>query len=368
VIGARCWLALAAALSMGTILLGCTRDGAATANRVTADATADPNAQPRSFQLGVSALPVEPTEKAYAEAFKLAGELGEVILIQRAPAWADFLPGGSISPRTERLTRLERDLARQHGLKLLLAVDPTVPLDRGQLAGLPENLAGSDFSDREVRAAFIAYTKYLALNYKPAYMAIGVEVDLYYTRRGDAAFRNFLSAYFEAYDAVKEVSPETQVFPTFQYENLLGILARGQARQALWDLVERFQPKLDMLVVSSFPRFAFPSLQDVPNTYYDELATKTNKPVAFISVGWASEEGGLESSATQVAFLYRVITAAERMKSPFVIWFLARDPEPAAKDSLGPLATMGLYDDFGAPKSVLRVWRSYLSRPVSASR
>jgi hypothetical protein len=220
-------LLLATFLVLPAFLAACKGNGDGTASAPEPVATTDESLLPRPFELGVSSLPTEASEDAYGDAFALAGSLGDLVLIQRAPTWADFLPGGTISPRTERLTRLERDLARHNDLRLLVAIDPTQPSDRGTLAGLPASLAGRDFSDKDIRASLIAYAKYMALNYKPAYMAIGVEVDLYYARRGDAAFRNFVSVYFEAYDAVKEVSPETQVFPTFQYENVLGLLNGG---------------------------------------------------------------------------------------------------------------------------------------------
>ncbi len=355
--------AIAALLALGVLLGACGGDDASPAGTAEPVATTDASLPPRSFQLGVSSLPVEASEDAYSKAFALAGQLGEVILIQRAPPWADFVPGGSISPRTERLTRLERDLARQNDLRLLLAVDPTQPSDRGALAGLPDSMAGRDFSDKDVRASFIAYAKYLALNYKPAYMALGVEVDLYYTRKGDAEFRNFVSVYFEAYDAVKEVSPNTLVFPTFQYENVLGILNRGAPSQPAWSLIDRFQPKLDLLAVSTFPRAAFPSIQEMPADYYGALAEQTGKPIAFFSAGWASRNDGLDDDVSQVAFMYRIFAAAEELRSPLLVWFLARDPDVGPDDGLGALASMGLYDAFGRPKNALKVWRNYLARP-----
>ena len=355
---------VAAFLALGALLGACGGDDGPPAATPEPVATTDASLPPRPFQLGVSSLPVDASEDAYSEAFELAGRLGEVILIQRAPPWADFVPGGSVSPRTERLTRLERDLARRNDLRLLLAIDPTQPSDRGALAGLPDSLAGRDFSDKDVRASFIAYAKYLALNYKPAYMALGVEVDLYYARRGDAAFRNFVSVYFEAYDAVKEVSPNTLVFPTFQYENVLGILNRGAPSQPAWSLVDRFLPKLDLLAVSTFPRAAFAGIQEMPGDYYGQLAEQIDKPVAFFSAGWGSRNAGADDEVSQVAFMYRIFAAAEELKSPFLVWFLARDPDVGPDDGLGSLASMGLYDASGRPKNVLRIWRSHLARPV----
>jgi hypothetical protein len=356
------WLAGAAVLTLAALLGACSEDGDSPDSTPEPVATTDASLPPRSFEIGVSSLPTEASEDAYREAFALAGSLGDLVLIQRAPPWTDFLPGGSISPRTERLTRLERDLARRNDLHLLIAIDPTQPSDRGLLAGLPASLTGRDFSDKDVRASFIAYAKYMALNYKPAYMVLGVEVDLYYTRRGDAAFRNFVSVYFEAYDAVKEVSPATQVFPTFQYENVLGLLNGGA--QPAWSLVNRFEPKLDLLAVSTFPRAAFNGIQSLPGDYYSALATQTDKPIAFFSAGWASRNEGVDDEASQIAFIYRIFAAAEELQSPFLVWFLARDPDVGPDDGLGSLASMGLYDASGKPKSALKVWRNYLARPL----
>jgi hypothetical protein len=326
-------------------------------------ATLDPAARPRSFQLGVSAQPVEPTEKGYEDAFALAGRMGELILIQRAPPWEDFLPGGTVSSRTERLTLIERRLAEENDLQLLLAIDPTEPSNRGVLAGIPPVYAAEGFASEELRSAFISYAKYLALNYHPTYLALGVEVDLIHLNRGDASFRNFVSLYFEAYDAVKEVSPDTKVFPTFQYENLLGILD-DPARQPAWSLVARFQPKIDMLAVSSFPRAAFGSITDVPGDYYDALTGRFDLPAAFVSVGWASTVDGQPDESSQLAFLLRTVAAADRLQAPFLVWFLAKDPETPATNGAASLNTMGLLDPLGEEKNVFRVWSNQLSRPL----
>src|SRR3972149_971145 len=104
-------------------------------------------------------------------------------------------PAGEGQPRpfAMGLPGFEKELARENNLRLFLAIDPTEPGDRGRLANLPDELRGRDFSDAGVRAAFIAYAKYLAFNYKPAYPAPGVEGDMFYVRRGDAASRTFAS-------------------------------------------------------------------------------------------------------------------------------------------------------------------------------
>lgn len=326
----------------------------------------EPAGEPRPFLLGLSSVPQRPTDDAYRQAFELAASLGEVIMIQRAPAWSEFVPGGEISDRTERLTRFERDLARDNKLKLFLAVDPTDPADRGRLAALPDDLRGRDFSDGRVRSAFISYAKYLALNYKPAYMALGVEVDMFFYRRGDAAFRNFQSLYFEAYDAVKSVSPSTRVFPTFQYESVQAVLGTGEPAQAAWALVGRFEPKLDAVAVSSFPGFAYASVDRLPANYFSQLKTRFQQPLILSSIGWTSGPSleGASLDGEQASFLRRTMAEAEALQVELVVWYLGRDIEDAPQPAFSPLATMGLYRADGGPKATSLIWRSYLNRPL----
>jgi hypothetical protein len=343
-------------------LLSCGGDANPPANL---DPTARAGGAERTFHLGISSLPSQPTEDSYEEAFKLASQAGEVILIQRAPPWSDFLPGGSISSRTERLTRLERDLAGDNDLDLFLAIDFTVPGDRGTFANLPVGKAGKDFSDADIRSAFINYAKYLALNYKPAYLALGVEVDMYFAAKGDGAFRNFLSLYFQAYDEVKSVSKDTLVFPTFQYEEMQGLLRGGSGQLPAWGLVQRFEPKIDMLAVSSFPSFIFSDVQQLPMDYYTGLKDRIDKPLALVSVGWSSTASrpGESGEAAQVSYLYRVLSAADDLDAQLLVWYLGRDPLGVSGGPLDQLGTMGLQDQTGAGKSVWRVWLSAADRP-----
>jgi hypothetical protein len=358
-------LRILALLATATLLAACGGgDSNQGSDAPVVDQSAVAGGQPRPFLMGVSSQPAQTSEQAYHDAFDVAEAAGEVVLIQRTPPWSEFTPGGSISDRTEQLTRLEKDLASEHGLKLFLAIDPTVPGDRSQLANLPEDLAGAGFANEDVRAAFIAYAKYLALNYKPAYMALGVEVDMIYRSRGDGSFRNFLSLYFEAYDAVKSVSRDTRVFPTFQYEDMLGLLDTGSPTLPSWTLINRFEPKIDLLAITSYPSLVFGSVSEVPLDYYGALEGRIDKPVAFASVGWNSRSNPPSDPAdsAQVAYLYRVLSAVESLDTQMLVWYLGRDPE-AVPPGFEPLAHMGLHESDGSPKPVWQIWRSARSRP-----
>jgi hypothetical protein len=323
--------------------------------------------------MGISSLPKEATTAGYEKAFKLAGENGELILIQRAPPWEEFRPGGAISAETLDLTREEKRLAEENGLGIFTAVDPLDPADRGRLASPPDDLADAGFGDSRVRSAFIAYAQYLALNLKPRYMALGMEVDLYEAARPDD-FDNFVSLYFEAYDAVKDISPETLVFPTFQMEAIQNLLSPpGQAGQPglpnRWDLVLRFEPKVDILAVTTYPSFAFKTPNDIPADYYDQLRRYSDAPIAIAAAGYSSGPGreGINEGTEeeQAAFLGRLLQDAQRLEMAFVVWFASTDPAFVQAPPLDLLQYIGLRRADGSAKPAWQVWSEEADRPLS---
>jgi hypothetical protein len=319
--------------------------------------------------MGFSSLPVGDSHDDYEDAFALAGQSGDVVLIQRSPPWSEFVPGSSLSNRTERLTRLEIDLASKNHLDVFLAIDVTEPGDRGRLAAAPPSMQDKDFSDNDVRDSLVAYARYLARNYKPRYLAVGVEVDLFYKAKGDAAFRNFQSVYFQAYDAVKEESESTQVFPTFQYENMRGTLHADADPVPLWSLVSRFDPKLDMLAVTSFPNTIYPVVTQLPADYYHELRERTEKPLALSSIGWSSRpkpgDLGSEGVAEQTEYVKRVLKQCELLPASLLVWYLGRDRDVAG-EATDPLSGMGLNTRDGKPKDSALAWRVVAERPPEA--
>jgi hypothetical protein len=183
----------------------------------------------RSVMLGFSSLPRELNTESYADAIDFAGDHGEIVLIQRAVPWEEFVPGATLGDDFAEQTNSERDAVRDEDLTLFFAMDPTDgATGRDRLAALPESMAGRRFDDEDVRTAFRSYAEYVALNYK-------VEMNLYYEKNKDD-WDNFLSLYRETYAAVKATSPDTQITVTLQYEDLQGILPREDAHFVDWQL------------------------------------------------------------------------------------------------------------------------------------
>jgi hypothetical protein len=353
-----------ALLAIGLALAACNDGGQS-------EATPTPSGiQPtRSFAMGLSSLPPELPLESYVGAFELAASGGEVILIQRVPPWEalfseDLFPPDEIA----QTTLLETELAEELGLDLFIAIDPTdASAGRRQLADLPEDRRGAGFADEEVRQAFIKYAQFVALNYQPKYLALGVEINTYQEQNPED-FEQFVALYRETYDAVKEISPETLVFPTFQLEELHGLLPTDQPRLPQWQVISRFEPSMDLLAVSTYPGLAFTDPDQIPQDYYAKLASYTDRPIAIAGMGYPSEPGidGVNdgTEAQQAAFLRRALDDAEALAMALVVWFVGQDPTFTGEAPLELLQHVGLLRQDGAPKPAWLAWREIARRPL----
>ena len=356
----RFWPLLATFVVIVIAACGGGDDGAATAS-VPADSVVD-REQARPFALGFAAIPASLTDEAYVRTFDTAALHGDAIMIQRAVPWAEMAPGAAPSADTAATTARERGLLDERDLALLFAIDPWEPANRGQLAGEPP---GSGFSDAAVTRAYLAYVDFVVEEYRPRWLALAVDVDQFAQARPDDVDA-FETAYLAAYDRVKAVAPETQVFMTFQLEDLQGLIPWGVAHAPQWALILRFRPMLDLLAVSSFPSFIFPFAGDVPDEYYARLLA-FGKPLALVPVGYASEpgRGGVTfgTVAGQQRFLQRVLDEAQGGDWELIVWLTQQDPSFASAQPFDLIERMGLLDRRSESKPAWSVWTASAQRP-----
>ncbi len=313
----------------------------------------------RPYMMGFSTMPRELNAAAYADTFKLASENGEMVLIQRTPKWSDFARGATVSDETAKTTAAEKKSIADRKLKLFFAIDPTdSATGRDRLADLPSSLSGRNFGDDDVRAAFASYAEYVALNYKPAYLALGVDMNEYYEKNKDD-FDNFKTLYAETYDRVKKISPDTQVTVTFQWEDLTATLPTEDKHYPDWQLLRAFDPKLDIMTISTYPSLAFASVAAIPPHYYTQLRAFTKRPIAIAAMGYASARAGANTGGSdddQSVFVRRVLADAETINMPFVVWFAAWDPSFAKDSGQDAFQDIGLLRQDGSEKPAWSIW------------
>ena len=170
---------------------------------------------------------------------------------------------------------------------------------------------------------------------------------------------------------MKEISPQTLVFPTFQFEELQGRLPFQDPLPPQWYLISRFEPRLDVLAISSYPDIVFPNADEIPASYYAQLSLYTNRPVAIAGMGYSSranqETSAAEAEQAQAAFLQRTLDNAQQLNMPFLIWFVSQDPSFTGESALD-LGSSGLIQLDGSPKPAWDVWQAASLRPLQVAQ
>jgi hypothetical protein len=309
--------------------------------------------------------------------FKDLGQYADFVLFQHTVPWTDFLDGAEGESQSRTDIANQETLARQNGLDSVYVVDALNGLNRREFKGLPVGWEAS-FANPQVRAAFTNYTLWVVRTFHPRYLGLASEINTYLDAYPDDA-ANFTSLYHEVYARVKAEAPDTQIFVTFQWDDLNNMWPQPEEgnRTRLspnWEQVEAFEPNLDLWVVSSYPYFVFPSGADIPADYYSRLLDRTDKPVAVAEGGWTSRGVGEihATPADQVAYLNAIHDQlGERMA--FWAYLLLNDIDvnsygrasdqqdvsDADINTLSLFASLGLREMDGTPKPALEVWMGF---------
>lgn len=189
---------------------------------------------------------------------------------------------------------------------------------------------------------------------------------------------NFVSLYRGVYERVKAEAPDTQIFVTFQWDdlnNMFAAAAEGRpAGQTNWDQVDAFEPYLDLWVISSYPYFAFPNGEGIAADYYTPLLERTDKPLAVAEGGWITQPIGpiQGDEAGQTAYLQALhdqlgdrldfwvyLVLSDFNMDSFASIMRAEGRAESDIDGLGTFASVGLTYFDGTLKPALALWNAY---------
>lgn len=331
---------------------------------------------PSRTAYGFFPSPPEPSFLSVIMHFVALGKHADFVLVQPNIPWADVVSIADKEPQRLTDIRNQVNLAYQNGLDVAFVVDPLNGLNRTQFMGLPEGWEAS-FSTPQVRTAFTHFALWVARNFHPRYLGLASEINTYADAHPDD-FANYQSLYRETYAAIKSESPDTQVFVTFQWEdlnNLIPSAAEGRSPyQTDWEEVETFEPQLDLWAISSYPFAVFKAGSEIPADYYTPLLMRTAKPLAVAEGGYTSRPIGpfTGTPQDQVDYLNAIHTQiGSRLR--FWVYLLLSDfnPQSFAKamraqglpendvNALGMFSAVGLRQADGTAKPALAIWDAF---------
>lgn len=266
--------------------------------------------------------------------------------------------------------------ARERGMGIMLGVSPT------SLAGLRTDLelpawvasdcglttATVSFSNLCVRLHFINDVVDIANAVKPDSFHLATEINTLLLRRLvnplDLEYVHFGALYQAAHDAVKAVSPETEVFVSLQYElqKVLQNAPPGTPAQNWENMLAVFRgtapvSKLDYVGFTTYPsasgflsgKYKLPAV--LPGDYYREAGQylQPGERAVFSEIGWPTQGSG--SRQEQRQFIHRLPALMAPARPAWVAWVLLQDIPPGALGFSLDLTTTGLLDALGRPKS-----------------
>jgi len=327
---------------------------------------------------GFFPTPPEVNVESVVNNMKAISEHADVVLFQQEIPWTEFVESSEADSKKVEELRGMVQLAAGNGLEPIFIVDPLNGLNRREFMGLPPELAEGNFGTPEIRSAFKNYALRLVREFNPRYIGLGSEINTYMDAHPDDA-KNYLSLYHETYSAIKADAPETQVFVTFQWDDLnnLGLFNEGIEYETKWEQIESFEPQLDLWVISSYLCFFFDRASDVPNDYYTPLLKQTDKPIAVAEGGCSSVPLDIQSGSEQdqIGYLRAIDSQLGGDRLAFWIYLIYSDlnmdsfaplmEEQGAGNSIEGLsyfASLGLVEIDGTPKLVLDIWDEIRNR------
>ena len=245
-------------------------------------------------------------------------------------------------------------------------------------APLPPEWAALPLNHPRVKAAYLAYCRIAIQEFKPDFLAIGIECNML-ASLNPTGWAQFLDLNHAVYAQLKQEHPNLLIFVTIQYEYLQGFLTESQGKQALQQqAVQEVMASSDLLALSLYPYGPWVAPQ-VPASYLDALwplSAATGRPVAIAETGFPSKpftafgftfQG---SPALQDHYLALLLDQAQTHRMAFLVNWVAVDYDklseqlpPDLQELLRVWQYDGLWDSSDSPKAALTTWDAALAKP-----
>jgi hypothetical protein len=357
----RDWLARAGALAVGPALAACGSGGS-------------PGPAPRSWRMGFSGLPPRLTVNDVIQTIDTWSPRGEIAAIHEELPWTDLL--GGVAPEAI-LTRDKVGLVdyfRGKGHQLMFMADLTDGLSRADEAPQLRAL-GRSLAEPAVQLAARSYIVAVAQRLQPEYLGLAAETNLIRAAAPPALYHALRQTANAASADLNAAGFTGTRFISVQVETAWGVLGgNGPFVGIAQDRVDF--PFSEMLGLSSYPYFSWPTPEDIPADYYTRLQQGHGNPLPVMVVegGWASQGASANgvtvdsNPALQARYIARhpalLDSAAARgwIQLVFADLDIATLPPPLPAN-LPLFISLGLVDSQYQPKPALTNWDAAFARP-----
>ncbi len=204
-----------------------------------------------------------------------------------------------------------------------------------------------------------------AREYQPKYISLGVESNSLYLFQQDT-FDLYVQYAREAYDEIKAVSPNTLVMNNFQLERMKGETSlTGQEFEPNWDVISRFEGKIDLVSFTVYPFLEFKTVDEIPNDYLAEIRDHTSLPIMITETGWPTEDiasGVTGSDQDQIDYMMKLVQQSNDIGAEVIIWIFPYDASFGVAG--GVFDHISLFDNDGNPKAGYEYWKAVSSLPL----
>ena len=343
---------------------------------------------PRPFSLGFTPFPYDTTVEAVTFTYDTLAKDADII----AHHFDDGIPW----PEALASTPYHQDVQDEWnyrkantpaGHKVYVAITPLnlardgLALYRGASGDLPLPSPWDTYAlnHPDVKTAYLNHAINVIEFFQPDYLAIGIEANLLLTN-SPAMWPAYLELHQYVYGEVKSRYPNVPVMVSFFGIALLDGYRSEDDHTAQMSGFQNLINYTDHYAISLYPYMSMYLTDSIPDTMFDDLFSLSSKPIVIAETGYPAQTFSISDPVVgtltfntdeekQRAYIAALLHEADQRQFTFVINFVLRDYDDLCVSIGGCTDTeiiwrdTGLYDENGAGRPALDVWRSVLARP-----
>lgn len=247
--------------------------------------TVPPDAgEPRTFLMGWSPIAPRPETPLLLDLIDSIAAVSEVMLVQQGVPWEPLLAGAPMDSLVQDVAQLT-DFIVAKGMQVMFLVDPLDGLDRTKEDPALVD-AGRTILEPEIRTLHEEWVRQVASRVAPRWFGLASEINTMAALGDPTLYAEVLDLINTLSPQVRQISPASQVFVSFQADQANGVLGSTGGIDH-FALIDDFD--VDALGLSSYPVFAFDDPSEVPADYFAVFDQATALPLIMVEGGWSSE-------------------------------------------------------------------------------